>query len=102
MIEKPNGVAVAGSTNADALSNVLRAIRLSGSLQFCFMPTGDWQTDPEASLSSLLDGSSHVMPFHIVVEGTCWLSMDGRQIPLAAGDVVAFPFASPHDLGAGQ
>ena len=45
MIENPDGAEAPGLADGDALSNVLRTIRLSGSLQFCFMPTGAWQTD---------------------------------------------------------
>ena len=41
------------------------------------------------------------IPFHIMVEGTCWLKMEGRHI-LKAGEVVAFPFGTGHQLGAGS
>ncbi len=41
------------------------------------------------------------MPFHIMVEGSCWMKMDGQQYFLAAGDVLAFPFGTGHQLGAG-
>ncbi len=85
----------------DVLSNVLRTIRLSGSLQFCIMPTGAWQTDAEPSLAAAAGGGMQAIPFHIMVEGTCWLRMEGRESVLAAGDVVAFPFGTGHQLGAG-
>ena len=45
MIENPDD-----RETGDVLSNVLRTIRVSGSLQFCFMPTGAWQTDPKSSM----------------------------------------------------
>jgi AraC-like DNA-binding protein len=86
----------------DVLSDVLHTVRLSGSLQFCFMPTGAWQTDATPSLAKLADSPSRTMPFHIMVEGTCWLKMDGREWVLAAGDIVAFPFGTGHQLGAGS
>ena len=35
----------------DVLSGVLSSIRLSGSLQFCFMPAGDWQTDDKPAFN---------------------------------------------------
>jgi AraC-like DNA-binding protein len=88
----------------DVLSDVLRTVRLSGSLQFCFMPTGAWQTDDKPALGKLA-GPSTVIPFHIVVEGGCWLKLPmdnrGHEVVLAAGDVVAFPFGTGHQLGAG-
>lgn len=91
----------------DTLSDVLRAVRLSGSLQFCFMPTGDWQTDVKPSLADMAGGrapagASTTVPFHIVVDGRCWMRIEGRHYDLLPGDVLAFPFASGHQLGAGK
>ena len=97
MIENPDD-----RETGDVLSNVLRTIRVSGSLQFCFMPTGAWQTDPKSSMKGLAASAPVTMPFHILVEGSCWLRMEDQQVDLVAGDVVAFPFGTPHDLGAGE
>jgi AraC-like DNA-binding protein len=91
----------AGRTLDDVLSDVLRTIRLSGSLQFCFMPTGEWQTEGKRGVASLAEDPSVAIPFHLLVEGACWLRLDGREITLEAGDVVAFPFATRHQLGVG-
>jgi AraC-like DNA-binding protein len=103
LIENPPGPATGNGPAADdVLSNVLRNIRLSGSLQFCFMPSGAWQTDGKPRLASLAGNSSDTMPFHIMVEGTCWLKMEDKETTLNAGDVVAFPFATGHQLGAGS
>jgi AraC-like DNA-binding protein len=104
----PNGlIANPDSANAsgpseDVLSNVLRSIRLSGSLQFCFMPTGDWQTDPKTSMGAMARTTSNMIPFHIAVEGNCWVKMKDRELRLGEGDIVMFPFRTPHDLGAGS
>lgn len=84
------------------LSDVLRSVRLSGSLQFCFMPSGSWQTDGQPRMAALAGGPASVISFHVMVEGTCWMKMDGREQILAPGDVVAFPFAGAHQLGAGS
>lgn len=84
LIESPNPVEVGKLAIGDALSDVLRNIRLSGSLQFCFMPTGDWQTDATPSIANLSDKPSSVIPFHIVVEGTCWMKMEGEAHILKA------------------
>jgi AraC-like DNA-binding protein len=101
LIRKPADTCAAQPADTDVLSNVLRSVRLTGSLQFCFMPTGAWQTEGKAALSKLADDAAIAIPFHIVVAGSCWLRMDGRQINLEAGDVLAFPFGTPHQLGAG-
>jgi AraC-like DNA-binding protein/mannose-6-phosphate isomerase-like protein (cupin superfamily) len=96
--ENPN---MAGAVRDDVLSALLATIRLSGSLQFCFMPTGDWQTDAKPSLASL-SARPGTMPFHIVAEGRCWLKMEGQGADLEAGDVLVFPHATGHQLGAGE
>ncbi|MEP9376740.1 AraC family transcriptional regulator [Aquabacter sp. CN5-332] len=91
-----------GVVQDDVLSAVLSTIRLSGSLQFCFMPKGAWQTDAAPSLANLAAKASGIIPFHIVVEGRCWLKMDGAAAALETGDVVVFPFGTGHQLGAGE
>ncbi|WHO75182.1 AraC family transcriptional regulator [Rhizobium sp. BT03] len=92
----------AGVARDDVLSALLSTIRLSGSLQFCFMPTGDWQTDAAPSLASLSARASGTMPFHIVVAGSCWLKTEGQGTDLETGDVLVFPFGTGHQLGAGR
>ncbi|WP_149759300.1 AraC family transcriptional regulator [Neomesorhizobium albiziae] len=86
----------------DLLSDVLRTIRLSGSLQFCFTATGAWQTDAAPSLARLMGNAGNTMPFHIVAEGACWMRIGDRELVLAEGDVIAFPFGTGHQLGAGD
>lgn len=97
--ENPQALGVARD---DVLSALLSSIRLSGSLQFCFMPTGDWQTDAAPSLAALSARASGTMPFHIVVAGRCWLKVEGQATDLEAGDVLVFPFGTGHQLGAGS
>jgi len=97
LIEKPPPIPAA----EDILSNVLRTVRLAGSLQFCFAPSGVWQTDGKPRLAALATTGATV-PFHIVVEGSCWLKMGAIETELRAGDVVAFPFGTGHQLGAGD
>ena len=101
LIETPDQPSSVGLAGDDVLSDVLRTIRLTGSLQFCLMPSGDWQTDGKPRMASLARGTAATIPFHILVEGTCWLRMEGQEWALAAGDIVAFPFATGHALGAG-
>ncbi len=86
----------------DILSNVLRTVRLAGSLQFCFAPSGDWETDGKPRLAAMAKSGGSTVPFHIVVEGSCWLKMGAIETELRAGDVVAFPFGTGHQLGAGD
>ncbi|WP_299985973.1 AraC family transcriptional regulator [uncultured Ruegeria sp.] len=86
----------------DILSQILRAVRLTGSVSFCLSPSGDWQASagPTMQKFGLVAGSA--VPFHIIAEGSCWLKCDGQKIRLEEGDIVAFPFATPHQLGQGE
>ena len=53
-------------------------------------------------MASLLDPCSHAMPFHIVVEGTCWLRMDGGKIDSRGGRCRRVPVRQARmSLGAG-
>lgn len=103
LIENPKPAESGAQTGLDVLSNVLATIRLSGSLQFCFMPTGDWQTDEKISMLSLAGGKpAGLVIFHILAEGSAWVKMEGRLTELDPGDVLVFPHRSPHDLGGGE
>lgn len=86
----------------DVLSDVLRAIRLTSAMQFCFMPTGDWETDSAPALAAPVQGPSSAIPFHIVVAGSCWVNLLGEVTVLNEGDIVAFPFGTGHQLGHGH
>lgn len=65
------------------------------------MPSGAWQTDAAPSLAAMAGSAAGTISFHILIDGTCWLRMEGRETVLAPGDVVAFPFGTGHQLGAG-
>ena len=86
----------------DVLSEVLRTVRLSGSLQFCVVSSDAWQTDDKPSLARSAGRKANVVPFHIVAEGTCWIEIEGTRTELGAGDVVAFPFGTGHVIGVGS
>lgn len=100
--EKPQAAAPRADAARDTLSDMLRTIRLTGSLQFCFIASGAWETDAAPSLGRLAKSPTATMPFHIAVEGGCWLKMEGHEAVIAAGDVVAFPFGTGHQIGAGR
>ncbi|MEK9971500.1 MAG: cupin domain-containing protein, partial [Ferrovibrio sp.] len=100
LIKMPDRQAGGSVAASDALSDMLRAVRLSGSMQFCLMPTGDWETDSKPRMAA--KGGQNSIPFHILVEGTCWIKIDGQHVDLLPGDVMAFPFGTGHQLGAGR
>jgi AraC family transcriptional regulator, alkane utilization regulator len=86
----------------DVLSEVLRIVRLSGALHFCGEFSSPWafRTSPPELLAArlkLAEGS--VTPFHVLVEGNCWV-VSGQLAPIAmeAGDVIIFPRADQHTM----
>jgi len=80
------------------LAEMLRHVRITSSLQYCFMPSGAWETDATPAAYK----PSGAVGFHIVAGGTCWLEIDGARTVLGRGDIAAFPFGTPHRLGAGR
>ncbi len=85
----------------DVLSDVLRVIRLKGSLYVNAEFREPWcvTTPPATNLDCLLSpGSEHLAISHLIVEGHCWAQLPGA---LAAGDVVVLPQGDAHLLGSG-
>jgi AraC-like DNA-binding protein len=102
LIENPDRTRESRKTGRDVLSDVLRTVRLSGSVQFCLVPTGSWQTDVERYLAVTGNNPPNTMPLHIVVDGTCWLKAGDEEAVLVAGDLIALPFGASHQLGFGS
>lgn len=91
-----------GAVGGDALSAVLRTLRLSGSMQFCLMSSGEWRTDAEPSMAKFAGPTARAAPFHIVAKGSLWLKAGDQTFQLSEGDVVAFPQGAAHQLGVGD
>lgn len=87
---------------ADVLSTLLKSVRIAGSLQFCMHAAGQWQTDGAPRMGQLARAAIPAIPFHVVATGRCWVRVEGRELDLEEGDVVAFPFATGHALGLGE
>jgi AraC-like DNA-binding protein len=97
--------AVGGRANPDVLSEVLRAVRLSGSVfldgrfaaPFGVISPARWDgTLPAAHMR-------HASVFHLVVEGHCRMeTAEGGVFDLAGGDVVLLPFTAEHKFWAGD
>lgn len=73
----------------DALSDILRLIRLKGCVYF--------QTDFSAPWGMEMEANPFAQ-YHLVVRGQCWLVMDGERRLLATGDVVLLPRGDAHAL----
>jgi AraC-like DNA-binding protein len=86
----------------DALSDVLKAVRLSGALYFDVYASTPWVVEAPPGrriLERLFPGSDHLISYHALARGTCWAGVVGDPpIQLAAGDVIMFPHGDAHVL----
>jgi AraC-like DNA-binding protein len=90
----------------DVLSEVLKAVKLDGAVFF----NGEFSTpwcarEPDAcTMAAYLSvQSKHVIIFHLVTEGTAYISLehDARRVPLVSGDLVVLPHGQAHVMGNG-
>lgn len=85
---------------ADTLSDVLRTIRLTGAAFFRVAARAPWvaeQPGPEIILPRILPGASHMIAYHVVIEGRCFANLiGGAPIALAAGEAIVFTRGDPH------
>ncbi|MGE5234079.1 MAG: cupin domain-containing protein [Acidobacteriota bacterium] len=90
----------------DALSEILRAIRLDSAIYFNAEFSEPWcLTSPAAGeLAPLLTrGQGHVIIYHLLCDGRAYVGLPGgERIALAAGDIVTFPHGHGHVLGSGR
>lgn len=86
----------------DALSDVLRAVRLSGAVFFDIHAAEPWVAETPRGHSvvhAMFPGSEHMMCYHVILEGRCWAIVDGEPpVRLSAGDVIVFPHGDTHVL----
>lgn len=89
----------------DALSQLVRLIRLQGAFFINGVFHEPWCVDapPAARFAPILcPGAPELAILHMVLEGRCWVQMEGGEpMELAAGDVVAFPQGDAHRIGSG-
>jgi AraC-like DNA-binding protein len=95
----------AGSRNRamDALSDVLRVARLSGGVFIHADFTAPWciaaRMAPDLC-APFLSRTTHLIPYHYVVEGTFHASVEGEEpILLRSGEAVLFPANDIHVMG---
>src|SRR5262245_41208825 len=88
------------SMSGDALSDVLRAVRLTGAVFFTVDVAPPWATPVPgaATLAPLiLPSAQHLISYHLVTSGSWWaIPAGGAPVRLEAGDVIVFPGGVPH------
>lgn len=76
----------------DALSQILTALKMRGSVYFHTHFTPPWGVRVPAF--------SNVARFHMVIRGDCWVRVEGTDEPihLATGDLIVIPHGASHIL----
>ncbi len=88
----------------DVLSDVLRAVRLTGAIFFDHYVRAPFVggSPPSAAIAGrVLPGAEHVIQFHAVLAGSCWgvLTDDpGPSTRLDAGDIIIFPMGDANTI----
>ncbi|MEZ5738508.1 MAG: AraC family transcriptional regulator [Burkholderiaceae bacterium] len=87
----------------DALSELLKATHLTGATFIAAELKAPWffRAPPsQAIAAALMPEADHIVPYHLIGAGACFVSLDdGPMLELAAGDVVIFPHGDQHSLG---
>jgi AraC-like DNA-binding protein len=89
--------------STDVLSEVLQAVRLRGAVFFDVDARSPWVAEAppaEQLLSRVMPGSQHLIPYHVVTEGSCWGGLtDETHTKVEKGSVVVFPHGDAHVMG---
>ncbi len=102
MTETPQALSETPAPSGDLLSDLLDIMRVSGTVLFRAEFREPWSVEaPEScELARVLPfRSEHIIPFHVLASGGCYLGMRNRErIWLTEGDAVLFPYGDGHLL----
>jgi hypothetical protein len=89
----------------DVLSDVLRAVRLTGAVYFDVRARAPWvfETPPTSTIrASVMPEFEHIIAFHILRDGRCWAFITDEPeaaVHLEAGDAIIVVGGESHILG---
>lgn len=90
------------AAGGDVLSDVLRSVRLTGSMFFLVRTRTPWKTHapPAQRFAPLvLPAAQHLVSFHALTRGGCWAGLAGAPMQrLEAGDVLVVPHGDAYLL----
>lgn len=92
----------------DVLSDVLKAVRLTGAVFFERHLHAPWvgESPPSAAIASMvMPEAEHVISFHAILSGSCWAGLTGNSdssIRFNAGDIVIYPMGDANVLSSAQ
>jgi len=88
----------------DALSELLRAVKISGAMFYNAEGSKPWciAAPPSRLLGQYVAANaSHVIEFHFVTQGTGYIRVGEETTPFAAGDLLMVPHGDAHEMGNG-
>jgi AraC-like DNA-binding protein len=92
----------AAPSGFDVLSDVLRCVRLTGSMLFLVdarSPWKSWAPNSETFRRVVLPASQHLISYHIVTQGGCWAGLhDAPCERFETGDVLVVPHGDAYYL----
>ena len=98
----PARPAPAARVKADVLSDVLRAVHLSGAVYFDFELSSPWIVEAPPSsqvVGKVMPGAQRVIEYHLIARGTGWGHAVGEEPRrLREGDLIVFPQGDAHVL----
>jgi AraC-like DNA-binding protein len=84
----------------DTLSEVLRAVRLTGAIFFSIDASAPWVVETPSGREigpHIMPGVEHVIEYHVITGGSCFGGLvDDAAVPLATGDIIVFPQGDAH------
>ncbi len=88
----------------DALSELLRAVKLTGAVFINAEGRAPWcwRSPPSRVIGPLVGyPSSHIIVFHLIMGGRAFVRLGSETTALVAGDIVMCPHGEGHDTGNG-
>src|SRR3954447_18932482 len=89
--------------STDALSDVLAAVHLSGSVFFDVTAQSPWVAEAPSApqiANDVTPGAQHAIEYHVVTRGSCWISLVGdatfKPVKLEQGDIAVIPHGDSH------
>ena len=87
---------------ADVLSDVLRAVHLTGAVFFDFELSSPWVAEAPPSreiAATVMPGAQRVIEYHLMARGSGWAHAIGDEpVHLREGDLIVFPQGDAHVL----
>lgn len=89
----------------DALSDVLKTVRLTGAIFYHVTGKAPWaaeQPSQDEIIPLILPGAERLIAYHVVTEGKCFANIVGHDpIAVEAGEVIVITNGEPHVVSSG-